>query len=407
MATSKINFTVTDGSLFTAIAGEDHVSSLLFDVTTTPDGGGAISANGEVHQIFSVKQAEDLGIDDTYEEAYPHKHISDFFAVNPNGELYVGLSDCSTDFTHLSTMQNIAQGRLRQQGVFTKQELFTAGYAVNFVSAIDAIAEADAVLNAPYSVILHANVATVDSGATDTAMVSIPTAIGGSNRVSVTIGQSNDAATKAIQTAGTGNASVGLVGALIGSLSLANVHESIGWVAKFDIASVATTIAFGFGDFVSGSGADNTPYDSVAAAQLDTLDNYGYIYPLKYTGRAGSYFSSNQALSTGDYNSILRNRTIDKSRRAVRAALLPTIQQPLYVDPNTGGVSAGTIGQFRSIVHTQLSAMLANGEISGFTIIIDPLQDVLGNNGMKIGYRIIPATDNKQIDVELGFARQA
>lgn len=405
MATSKIKFTVSDGNLFSAIAGADHVSSLVFDVTTTPDGGGAIDVDGEVHQIFSLKQAQDKGIDETYEGGVVEKHISDFFAVNPNGELYVGLADMSTDFTHLSTVQTVAQGRIRQQGVYTKQELFITGtpYTVDHVAAINAIAQADADNNKPYSVILHASVATVNSLDTDYAQ--IPTAIGASKRVSLTIGQDNSAETKAIQDALPNKASVGAVGALIGAASLANVHESIGWVSKFDISSVITTIALGFGGVVSDID-DNTPYESLDDSQLNTLDEYGYIFPHKYTDFAGTFASSDVTLSSGDYRTLSRNRAADKSRRNVRISLLPTLQQPLYVNATTGQVSAGTIGQFKSIVHTQLAFMQANGEISGFSITIDPAQDILSTDTFKVSYRLVPVGTNKQIEVELGLATQ-
>ena len=416
MATSKINFTVTDGNLFTTVASADYVSSLVFDVTTSPSDGTAISADGEVHQIFSVKQAEELGITgleapyetptgDEYEGGVVHKHISDFFAVNQNGELYVGLADMSTDFTHISRVQTVAQGRIRQQGIYTPQELFVAGtpYTVDHVSAIQSIADGDADNNKPYSVILHASVATFSSGAENVEIEDIPTAIGTSNRVSVTMGQANDEITNALQDNNTTKATVGCVGALMGALSLANIQDSIGWTAKFDIASVITTIAFGFGGVVTDI-SDNTPIDSLSPLQLDTLDGYGYIFPLTYTDYAGTFASSNQTLSAGDYRTIVRNRSIDKSSRNVRVALLPTIQQPLYVNATTGELSIGTINQFKSIVHTQLIAMQAAGEISGFAITINPNQNVLANDGVNISYRIIPVGENKQINVEIGLA---
>ena len=417
MAISKVQFTATDGNLFRAIAGEDHVSAILFDVATTPDGGGAIAADGEVHQIFSIEQAEELGIDGIidptsptgleYEGGVVHKHISDFFAVNPNGELFVGLADCSSDFSHLTTIQSVAQGRVRQIGVYTEQELFIDGapYTLaGYVSAINDIAEADADNNIPYSVIVSGNSATVNSGGADVEIGKIPTAISNLNRVSVTLGQSNDDLTKAIQDADTAKATVGIVGAVIGAISLAAVHEPIGWTGKFNLSGTIPTIAFGFGG-VRTDIDNNTPYESLNRAQLDVLDNNGYIFPLRYADLSGTYFSSDQSLTNGDYRTIARNRAIDKSRRNVRLALLPTIQQPLYVDPSNGNVSNGTIGQFRSIVNTQLSVLEANGEISGSSITIDPKQDVLANDGIAIKYRIIPVGVNKQIDVEIGFSR--
>lgn len=412
MATSKIEFTVTDGNLNQAVIGEDGVSSLLFDVSVSPTDNSTPIGEGEVYQIFSLKEAVAIGITPygdaaEYENGVVHKHISDFFATNPSGELYVGLADMSTDFSFLTTTNNVAQGRIRQQGIYTRQELFIDGtpYSVDHVAAIDAIAEADAALNRPYSVVLHASVTTTASGTSDVVFSQIPTAIASSKRVSVVMGQANDTLTKSIHENNTGVASVGCVGTAIGILSLANVHESIGYVSKFDISSTIVTSAFGWGDYTDIANT-NTPYESLAPNQLDTLDNNGYIFPHKYDGIAGTYFSGEPTLATGDYNTIARNRTIDKSRRAVRTALLPTIQQPLSVDPETGGVSPATIGQFTSIVDTQLSVMKANEEISSYTILIDKTQNVIENNGITINYRLIPRQTNKQIDVEIGFVGQ-
>jgi len=403
MATSKIKFTISDGNLFSTIAGADHVSSLVFDVATPPTQDPVVTLP-LVYQVFSLKQAQELGLDDTYEDGVVEKHISDFFAVNPNGELYVGLADMSTDFTHLTTVQTVAQGRIRQQGVFTKQDLFTEGtpYTVNHVGAINAIAKADADNNKPYSVMLHANVASVNGGELD--YTKIPTAIGSNKRVSINIGQENDQATKDIQTAI--SATVGCVGAFMGAISLAQVHESIGWTSKFNISSAIETIAFGWGTVVSGSADDNTPYSDLDDSQLDSLVAYGYTFPHRYTDFSGVFAVNQKTLSSGDYNTIARNRTADKSRRNIRVSLLPTIQQPLYVNAETGNVAFGTINQFKAIVHTQLAAMQASGEISGFGIEIDPSQNILSTNTLKVQYRIVPVGTNDQIEVELGFSTQ-
>jgi len=412
MATSKIKFTVTDGNIISVIAGADHVASLVFDVTTSPSDGTTISANGEVHQIYSLADAVELGIQpyghaSVYEGGVVHKHIADFFAINPNGELYVGLADCSADFTHISKVQTIAQGRIRQQGVYTRQDLFTQGtpYTVNHVAAINAIAEGDAVKNKPYSVILHANVATVGGVDADIDKIKATTLFGLGKRVSVNIGQENDQLTKDIQDGLTNKASVGTVGAFISLVSLANVHESIGWTAKFSLGAAVETIAFGWGGVVTDIDS-NTPYEDLSDNELDQISENGFIFPHRYADIAGVYASKQHALSLQDYNTIAKNRAIDKSRRNVRVALLPTIQQPLYINPTTGKVSAGTIGAFSSIVHTQLSAMAAAGEISGFAIDIDASQNILTEDCFNISYRIVPVDSNDQLCIDIGLATQ-
>ena len=53
MALSKVTFTRTDGNLGTALAGQDHISGLLFDTTSAP----GTTSLGDVYLIFSVKDA--------------------------------------------------------------------------------------------------------------------------------------------------------------------------------------------------------------------------------------------------------------------------------------------------------------------------------------------------------------
>ena len=66
----------------------------------------------------------------------------------------------------------------------------------------------------------------------------------------------------------------------------------------------------------------------------------------------------------------------------------------------------GTLASFKSIVHTQLSAMQTSGEIVGFSINIDENQNILTTDEFKIEYRIVPVDSNDQILVDIGLATQ-
>ena len=424
MALPNINFTVTDGNLFRALAGQDHISALVFDVTTFPTPAvGDPGANGDVYEVFSLKEAEDLGFKEfdadniagNYEGGVPHYHIKEFFRVNPNGHLFIGVRDIQTDgdFGFLSDVQKAAQGRIRQMGVYTKQDLFIEPaqaedpYVPGLIGAIQSAAEGDAVLNRPYSVILHANVSSV--GGVDIDTTRIPTVIGSDNRVTVQIGQGNSDLIKLMQgNNGATKATVGAIGTIMGAVSLANVHESVGWVNKFNIGGTdLDTVAFGFGTIADADVddvrlTDPTPLESLSKNQLDTFENYGYVFPIKYVGFAGTFFASDSTCSNTDYRTIARNRAIDKSRRLVRATLLPTLNQPLYVSAD-GTLSPATIQQFKSLVSFQLSEMRKALEISDFRVEIDPNQDVLATDTLKVKYRIIPVGVNKEVDVEIGF----
>ena len=124
---------------------------------------------------------------------------------------------------------------------------------------------------------------------------------------------------------------------------------------------------------------------------LDELDDKGYIFPIKYAGREnGIYISKDRTCSTGDFRTIARNRTINKSRRAVRAALLPYVNSPLMVNPSTGFLAPSKITAFKTLIGDILAKMQAAQEISGYAVTIDPNQNVLVDDTLRISYVLVP-----------------
>lgn len=139
--------------------------------------------------------------------------------------------------------------------------------------------------------------------------------------------------------------------------------------------------------------------------QLDDLDDKGYIFLCKYSGlESGVFFSKDQTCSNGDYRTVARNRTIHKSRRAVRNALLPYVNSPLKVDPSTGYLSSAKITMFQNIVSDILTTMQNNEEISGFSVTIDKNQNVLKNDTLIIKYSLVPVGVASRIEVVEGLA---
>ena len=138
------------------------------------------------------------------------------------------------------------------------------------------------------------------------------------------------------------------------------------------------------------------------------LDDKGYISPIKYARREnGIYISKDQTCSIGDYRTIARNRTINKSRRAVRAALLPYVNSPLMVNPSTGFLAPSKITAFKTLISDILAKMQAAQEISGYAVTIDANQNVLVNDTLKISYVIVPVGVAVKIYVEEGLSLTA
>jgi len=418
MPLPKVSFIRTDGNLRTPIAGLDYISGLLFDVPVAP---GTTSLN-DVFQIFSLRQAEELGVtpysadpaDNPYESGLPHLHISEFFRLFPSGSLYIMFSDCSANFEALHQLQRVAQGAIRQVAVWTPQKLWTDTgipgdpYTINLIPDLNNIGKALADKHQPLSIFLSANTAGIEADMVTTSMTAMPSILlGDYPRVSVFIGQGNTRLVRDIQLLRPDHESVGWVGAALATTAIAGVGESIAWVGKFNlIGGAMNSVAFGFGDLTIAAGefVSNLPYESIAEAQLDEISDKGYIFPRKFTDYDGTFVSKDQTCSTGDFRMINRNRTIDKSRREIRKVLLPRLNSPIDVDPSNGQLSTATQKVFKALVTNILEQMQNNGEISGFVVNIPPNQNLLETDTLKIQYRLIPKGVASFIEVEEGFA---
>ena len=417
MALSKVTLTREDGNLAAALTGEDHISALIFDVTTFPGS----TADGDVHQIFDVNDAEALGVTEydgsagatNYEVGIPHFHISEFFRVNPGASLYISFADCSADWDIIDDIQSIAQGKIRQMGVWTRQKQFDAGatpadpYVLRVVSDLNAKAEALATINQPVSILLSANMAAIDAAGDTTLLTLMPSIISSYDRVTVLIGQGHSDTVKAMQFVDTNHATIGCVGSTLGIVARASVGDSIAWVAQYDISGGhLDSIAFGFGDVsVNGDVLTNlNPYEAITAAQLNAIEDNGYVFPMKYVGLAGTFMSSSKTCSNTDFRTIERNRVIDKSRRNLRTVLLPFLNSTVKIAPSSGQIAVAQIKIYKVACENILQAMQDQGEISGFKVNINPKQNVLNDDTLYISYIIVPLGQATNIKVTEGFA---
>lgn len=417
MALSKVSFERGQGNLATKLVGEDHISALIFDVSNFP----GTTADGDIFELFGVEDAETIGVTEydgsagatNYEYGIPHLHIAEYFRINPGSSLYVAFADCSSDWNIIDQVQSMAQGRVRQMGVWTRQKLFTPGasptdqYVVRLINDMNEKAKALAAINQPISILLSANCVAIDAAGDTTSLTLLPNILSSHDRVTCLMGQGNSANVRAIQLADPSHASVGCVGSTLGLVARASVQESIGWIAKFNCAGgELDSVAFGFGDIsIEGAALKNVyPIESITRAQLDAIEEKGYVFPMKHIGLSGTYMASSRTCSNTDYRTIERNRVIDKSRRNLRVVLLPFLGANIKLSGSTGTLSVADIKVYKVQCENVLQSMQDAGEISDFKVVIDPKQDILTNDTLRIDYTIVPMGVAKQIKVTEGFS---
>ena len=396
-----ITFNRQNGGLGRRLPGEDHISGLLIYEE-------ANHFNGNLPVWFdSVADLENNGIQPA-EFPYLHYHVSEYFRINPNSRLLV-CQPSVYDFSQIQEMQNFAEGKLRQIGIFDNQTPFTN--LVPTITIMQSRCHELAYANAPLSVLyFNSNIASAN-------MLTLPNLKTlNADRVSVLLG--TDGGGRAwydyLYGLWVGGVSYGNVGAVLGAVSRAKVHESIAWVERQNLVTTAydkdvygegTTLAkeLDVPAFVDGS-----LVSSYTRPQLQTLHDKGYIFMVKHVGMAGTYLNDSFTATgaNSDFAYIENNRTMDKAQRGVYTALLPKISGPLLIDATSGFIREDVAASLEALAAQPLEQMERDGEISGFNVFINPEQEVLQTSVLNVTLSVVPVGVMRNIVVNLGFTLQ-
>ncbi|EHQ30023.1 DUF2586 family protein [Mucilaginibacter paludis] len=320
-----------------------------------------------------------------------HYHISEFFRIQPKGVLWVGIFAVPSAYTfsEIATLQSIADGSLRQVGIYKD----AAAFATADLTAIDLACKAQDTGHKPLIALYGADLSGMAdiSALTDLSLLSASTA-------SAIIAQDGGAVGAALyQTFGK---SITTLGAQLGATALAKVNEDIAWVQKFNISNgtECETLAFANGVLFSDP--------SVTDNLLNYLDAQRYVFLRKYVGYSGSFFNSfNMAVSvSSDYAYGEDNRTIQKAKRGIYASLLLVLNGPLVLNAD-GTLSANTLAYLETMTTPNLDQMVRDGEISAYQPVIDSAQNVSSTGTLVITVQIVADGVARQIQVPISYVQ--
>ena len=391
----ELTITRTNGNVPKSLAGEDHVSGFLayIPAASLPESFQTV----HIHAVSTIDKAEELGITDDTAKPWAvrmlHYQLSEIFRVNPGISLYLGLyaKSQTLNFAEVKTMQSFASGRIRQIAIWAGDTVLTA----NDLTALQAKCDALDLENAPLIALYAPKVASVTN---------LPSDLAGSNpRVSVVIGQDgsgtaadlydDDANVVTENNETTHTASVSALGVVLGLVSRAAVHQSIGWVKDFPTG--ISVPAFG----------DGTLLRDLDKAAIEALDAARYLFMVTHVGVSGSYMndSHNMDAATSDYSMIENVRTMDKAVRGIRTYITPELGGNVYVDPDTGKLQPYTVAHLETVGGKALEDMEKAGELSGYAVEIDPDQDILSTSSVEILIKNVAVGVARRISIKIGF----
>lgn len=324
------------------------------------------------------------------EQAVWHYHISEFFRMNPKGVLYVGFYAVPGTYTfaEITLMQNFAQGAIRQIGVFK-----TGAYADGDIALINAVCVANDAIKRPLSAVYAANlmgvadITTLGTLATKTA-----------NKVSVVISESGSG--QGLFLVLTNSVSITHLGTILGTISKANVSESIAWVNQFNLSNGSENEVAMFANgqtYLSFADLDST---------LEALNSSRYIFVRKFNGISGTYFNDSHTAiaANSDYAYIENNRVIDKAIRVLNTAYLPYLNAPISLNSN-GTLTDVAVGTFEGVGETALDELVRLSNLNAYDVVVDPSQDVLSTSELVVAVSLLMPGVARQITIPITFTQ--
>lgn len=312
--------------------------------------------------------------------------IAEYFRIQPQGNLYVGIYAIPSTytFTEITTMQNYANGIIRQMGVYVDG----ASLSTVHMNTLQSVAAALDTAHMPLSILYAANlVGTALTALTDLNLLS-------DNKVSVVIGQ--DGAGLGYSLFKGYGISITCLGAVLGAVSLSKVSDDIAWIAQYNLGlGIELNVA---------SFAEGTTYRLADPNLVSQLNGYRYIFLIKQVGKDGTWVNDSHTaiLSSSDYAYIENNRTIDKAIRNLYTSYLPSLNSPI-VFKSDGTLSDVTVATLENIGDVSLNQMLRSLELSDRKTTINPAQPSASTSTVAVSVKLIGIGVARNINVTIGF----
>lgn len=387
MATS-LTIVRQNGNVPKSQNGQDHVSGFVAYLLEA-DIPAAFKTE-PVQAVSTIDKAEELGItaDATaWSVKMLHYQLEEVFRINPSITLYVGLFSKpeSMTFQELKTVQNYAEGAIRQMAIWNGDTAPTADNIVKLEAVADSLDTENAPLSTLYAPLVSNYKNLPNNLATNNPRVSVVIAQAGSG-TGAELYKSKDNKTKA---------TVSAIGVALGTLSKAAVHQCIAWVKNFP--SGISMPALG----------DGTLVRTIDKGELEKLDANRYLFLNNVVGVAGSYWNDSHTMDspTSDYAAIESVRTMDKAVRGIRTYLTPELGGNVYIDPDTGKLQSYTVSHLETTANIPLEEMEKAGELSGYKAEVDAEQDVLSTSTIEVAIKNVPVGVVRKFKVKIGFVK--
>lgn len=396
MALPKVEINVLNNQLGTVAGTDDGVSGLIMSGVAVP---GNISLL-EAKQIFSTDDAEALGLDAAYDTANSTevwKHIRDFYREAGQGtELWIMLVVNTTTMEDMADLTgsvapallDAASGRIRLLGLTRVPDgAYTPSYTdeidddiIAAIANLQLLAEDYAENYQPLRCIIEGR----DYQGTTADLLDLRART--DNRVMGVLGSDDDG----------GGAAVGYA---LGRAAGNPVQRKIARVKDGPLSGVSAAYL-----------SDGTAIEDLSLSAQGNINDKGWVFLRYYQGKSGYFFNNDHMACaiTDDYAYLGRGRVIDKAITITYQTYVDELLDDLEVDPDTGYLAPSVIKEYQGNIENAINTnMTGEDEISGVRAVIDPQQNILSTNELRVTLYITPKGYSEDIVVSLGFENAA
>jgi len=408
---------ITTGSVGASSAAPDTAPSAL--ISNAPAIANNVIVN-TVYEITTVAQAEALGITSDYDiqnDVVLHQHIVDFFSMVDEGTSFrFMLTDAATPADSLADVNLqyakklivAADGAIRNFSLgwnipaASDPETLIDGMNGLIRAAIpqaQLLADWAADTNRPIHVFLEGRrLSDTLSSALNLRNILVSGVLLEAPNVSIVAGQDWDYA-EARKT----NANVPInskvhyyaaVGKVLGTVASAEMNQSIGEVATFNLSDAVR------GYFLTGGLSNHMKLQDVDDF-LSGLDDNGYIFPisLKTSAISGLRWNNDHVCipividADGNINEhmIYYVRTMNEATRSLRDSMLLQLKRRYPANPSTGQLTTASVKLLESVGNKVFSSYVQYGFISDGTTTVDATSDLITPpKTLLVDFEIVP-----------------
>lgn len=385
-------------------------------------GGVAVSGGAQlntVYKLFSVTGAESIGLDAAYDLANlvaVYHHISEFFRLNPTGELHIMLVAQNTSMEdmvdatndYLAKVLRDGNGVIRKAGVVLNPDGDYTSTTSNGLDAdvLAAIPKAQALADAEFAADRPINNIVIEgrefNGTVGDAQ-DLTAITGGPYRdVTVCIGQDYTfASSNALYN------DMACVGAYLGLATNKEASECFAQaIDDFNLTDTATS------RFLSAYLSNHLPLSNLASNDITALHNKGYVFTRTFANYDGVYFNQSHvcAPATDDYNASELRDVMNRAVRLTRPVLIPYINSTQFKVETTGRIQRAIAASIEAEIEQALTAMADDVSEVNY-IIVDPTKNesgtdypsFLSDSTLRVLIGLLPKGKANTITVQIGY----